>query len=127
MKTQALLDHMVLLVADIAASAVWYDAFTSLLGFGKISEHVYLHPGGWSIDLRQASDSAAPYGRYNVGLNHMGLRVEDAATALAVREAFAAKGFEVPEPQKFKGKISAVFFVDPDGMRWELSHDIDEE
>jgi len=126
-KTQALMDHIVLLVADISASAAWYDAFTELLGFGKIREHIYLHPGGWSIDLRQASDSAAPYGRYNTGLNHIGLRVEDAATVLAVRDAFAEKGFDVPAPQKFKGDHTAIFFVDPDGMRWEIGHDIDEE
>jgi len=127
MKTQALMDHIVLLVADIAVSAAWYDAFTGLLGFERIRQHVYLHPGGWSIDLRQASDSAEPYGRYNIGLNHISLRVEDAATVLAVRAAFAEKGFDAPAPQKFKGKVAAVFFIDPDGMRWEVGHDEEAE
>ncbi len=121
---RAVIDHMVLLVGDIAASAAWYDAFLGVLGFRKTRAHVYLGPDDWVVDLREASDSAAAYGRYNAGLNHIGLRVEDADTVLAVRDAFAAKGFEVPEPQIFNGKTTAVFFADPDGMRWEISHEI---
>jgi len=122
--TRALIDHIVLLAGDITASAAWYDAFLGVLGFRKTRAHVYLGPDDWVVDLRAASGSAEAYGRYNVGLNHIGLRVEDADAVLAVRKAFAAKGFEVPEPQIFKGEITAVFFVDPDGMRWEISHEI---
>ncbi len=122
--TRALMDHIVLLAGDIAASAAWYDAFLGILGFRKTRAHVYLSPDDWVVDLRAASDSAEPYGRYNAGLNHIGLRVEDADAVLAVRDAFAAKGFEVPEPEVFEGKVIAVFFTDPDGMCWEIGHEI---
>jgi catechol 2,3-dioxygenase-like lactoylglutathione lyase family enzyme len=122
--TRALIDHIVLLAGDITASAAWYDAFLGVLGFRKTRAHVYLSPDDWVVDLRAASDSAEPYGRYNVGLNHIGLRVEDANAVLAVRDAFAAKGFAVAEPEVFKGKVTAVFFTDPDGMCWEIGHEI---
>ncbi len=121
---RTVMDHIVLLVSDLSQSALWYDAFLDVLGYRKIRAHVYLHPDGWAVDLREASESAVAYGRYNVGLNHMGLRVEDADAVLAVRAAFAEKGFEVPEPQVFNGEVTAVFFADPDGMRWEISHEI---
>ena len=114
------MDHLVLAVADLETSVQWYDAFLPLLGFEKTREHVYLHADGWAVDVREAGEEAQPYGRYNVGLNHMGLSVADNETVLAIREAFAEKGFEVPEPQTFDGWATVVFFCDPDGMRWEI-------
>ena len=124
MSIQASLDHLVLLVSDMETSAAWYDAFTELVGFRKTRNHVYLHADGWAIDLRDASSGAQPYGRFNVGLNHFGLRVEDEKSVLALREAFAEKGFKVPKPQNFTDEVTAVFFNDPDGVRWEVSNEI---
>lgn len=124
--SRALLDHIVLLAGDLAASAKWYDAFTVLLGFEKTRDHVYLHPDGWAVDLRPAKPGTAPYGRMNAGLNHIGLRLADAQAVLAIRAAFAAKGFDAPEPQVFDGVETVVFFPDPDGVRWEVGHEIEE-
>lgn len=125
--TRAALDHIVLLSGDINASVDWYDAFTSIVGFEKTRPHVYLHTDGWAIDLRAAQEDAAPYGRYNAGLNHIGLRVPDAKTVMAIRDAVAEKGFDVPEPQIFDGEETVVFFADPDGVRWEVGHELREE
>ena len=121
----AALDHIVLLASDLAQSVAWYDNFTQLLGFRKTGEHIYLHPDGWAIDLRAADKEGAPYGRFNAGLNHIGLRVETVDDVMAFRDAFAAKGFSVPEPQVFDDVETVVFFVDPDGMRWEIGHEIE--
>lgn len=126
MTTSAGLDHIVLLASDMAASVRWYDAFAPLLGFKKTSEHIYLHADGWAVDLRSADKGGAPYGRYNAGLNHIGLRVADAEAVLALRDAFAAKGFPVPEPQVFDGVETVVFFADPDGVRWEVGHEFED-
>ena len=126
MTALARLDHIVLLASDMEAGVRWYDAFTPLLGFEKTREHIYLHANGWAIDLRPADEDGAPYGRYNAGLNHIGLRVGDADIVLAVREAFAAKGFEVPDPQVFDGVETVVFFADPDGVRWEVGHALED-
>jgi len=122
MNAPAGLDHIVLLASDLAESVRWYDAFTPLLGFEKTREHIYLHADGWAVDLRPAGEDGASYGRYNAGLNHIGLRVGDAKAVLAVRAAFAAKGFSVPEPQVFDSVETVVFFADPDGVRWEVGH-----
>ena len=122
MTAPAGLDHIVLLASDLSESVRWYDAFTPLLGFNKTREHIYLHTDGWAVDLRPAGEGGAPYGRYNAGLNHIGLRVSNAEVVLAVREAFAAKGFPVPEPRVFDGVETVVFFADPDGVRWEVGH-----
>lgn len=114
------MDHLVLAVSDLPASVAWYDAFLPLLGFEKTRAHVYLHTDGWAVDLRPSPEGAEPYGRRNVGLNHMGLSVANNETVLAIRTAFAEKGFDVPKPQVFDGKATVVFFRDPDGMRWEI-------
>lgn len=121
------LDHIVLLASDLGQSARWYDAFTPLLGFEKTSRHIYLHPDGWAIDLRAADKNGDAYGRFNPGLNHIGLRVENADQVLAFRDAFAAKGFAVPEPQIFDEVETVMFFADPDGVRWEIGHEIGSE
>jgi len=119
---RATLDHMVLLVSDLSESAPWYDAFLPLLGFEKTRDHVYLHVDGWAVELRAAEPGTPAYGRYNPGLNHIGLNVADADTVMRVREMFAAKGFDVPEPQLFGGFATVIFFRDPDGMRWEVGY-----
>ncbi len=125
MSVRALFDHIVLLASDHAESVRWYDAFTPLLGFQKTRDHVYLHPDGWAIDLRAAKKDGAPYERFNVGLNHIGLRVKTPADVMAIRDAFAAGGFSVPEPQIFDEEETVVFFKDPDGVRWEIGHEIE--
>ncbi|MHA7873263.1 MAG: VOC family protein [Hyphococcus sp.] len=126
MSLRAAMDHIVLSASDIDTSVAWYDAFTALLGFHKTRAHVYQHSDGWSIDLRPADADSAAYGRHNPGLNHIGLRAADAATVLALREAFLKKGFDAPEPQVFEdagaGAETVVFFADPDGVRWEVGH-----
>ncbi len=125
MPVRTLFDHIVLLASDLVESARWYDAFTPLLGLRKTRDHVYLHPDGWAVDLRAAQKDSAPYGRYNAGLNHIGLRVGTCDEVMAVRDAFAASGFEVPEPQIFDEEETVVFFKDPDGVRWEIGHEIE--
>ena len=122
--TRAFLDHIVLLASDLAISVRWYDAFLPLLGFEKTRAHVYLHADGWAVDLRAAKEGGAPYGRFNPGLNHIGVRVENAGAVLSLREAFAMKGFQVPEPQIFDDAETVLFFLDPDGMRWEVGHEV---
>ena len=125
MTVRAQFDHIVLLASDHTESVRWYDAFMPLLGFRKTRDHVYLHPDGWAIDLRAAGKDAAPYGRYNAGLNHIGLRVEQVESVLAIRDAFAALSFAVPEPQIFDKEETVVFFKDPEGVRWEIGHEIE--
>lgn len=123
--TRAPLDHIVLLAGDLAASVQWYDGFLPLFGFEKTRDHVYRHPDGWSVDLRPAGEDGAPYGRYNAGLNHIALRVADAASVLELRKAFMAKGFDAPDPQVFDNVETVVFFADPDGVRWEVGHELE--
>ncbi len=116
------MDHLVLMVADLETSVAWYDAFMPLVGFEKTREHVYLHADGWAVELRIANENTPPYGRYNAGLNHVGLSAADGEAVLSIRKAFAEKGFDVPDPQVFDGWATVVFFRDPDGMRWEVGH-----
>ena len=125
MPARAQFDHIVLLASDLDKSVQWYDAFTPLLGFQKTRDHVYGHPNGWAIDLRAAKKDGAPYGRYNAGLNHIGLRVNSVKDVMAIRNSFMAKGFPVPDPQIFDEEETVVFFKDPDGVRWEIGHEIE--
>ena len=114
------LDHLVILVSDLDASLPWYAAVLGALGFEKTRDHVWLNADGQAIDLKQAEDLSRPYGRFAPGLNHTGFRARDLAALEAVRSEVAAAGFEVPEVQDF-GDDRAVFLLDPDGMRIEVS------
>jgi len=114
------LDHLVILASDLQASAAWYGAVLGALGFAKTRDHVWLHPDGWALDLRPATDAGRAYGRYAPGLNHTGFRADSVAAVEALMADLAAAGVEVPAIQDF-GHEKAVFLRDPDGMRFEVA------
>lgn len=114
------LDHLVILVADLQRSLLFYDTLLPLLGFRKLREHVYANEDAIHLDITQASDRDHSYHRFAPGLNHIGLTAPSLQalerTATAMREA----ALEVPAIQQFDNR-SAIFFKDPDGMRIEVS------
>ena len=115
------LDHLVVLVRSLDASLPWYTALLALLGFEKSRDHVWGNADGVYLDLKEADPGTAPYARRAPGLNHLGFTAPDEAALDRVRDAMAARSFEVPEKQTFADGTIATFFKDPDGMRLEVS------
>lgn len=114
------LDHLVILASDLETSARWYGVVLGALGFDKTRDHVWLHPDGWAVDLRPATDASRAYGRHAPGLNHTGFRAESVKALQALMARLAAAGLEVPETQDF-GEELCIFLKDPDGMRIEIA------
>lgn len=114
------LDHMVIMAHSLEASLPWYEALLGLIGFTKTRDHVWGNEDGVYIDLMEAPDRDARYGRNFPGLNHLGFTAPDEAALDAVRSGMEAAGFEVPAKQRF-GDMTATFFRDPDGMRVEVT------
>ena len=114
------LDHMVIMAHSLEASLPWYESLLPLIGFAKSRDHVWGNEDGVYIDLKQATDEDARYGRYAPGLNHLGFTAPDEAALDAVRDGMEAAGFDVPVKQQF-GSVLATFFRDPDGMRIEVT------
>ena len=115
------LDHLVIMASDLEASAAHYDNVLVALGFTRTREWVWMSPGGFAIDLKQAEEEG-PYKRRGPGLNHIGLAVDTAEAFAAARAALSEAGIGLPPVQHFSDG-RAFFLPDPDGLRLELSYD----
>jgi catechol 2,3-dioxygenase-like lactoylglutathione lyase family enzyme len=114
------LDHIVLLVSEVASCITFYDVLLPLIGFEKKSDHIFGNSDGVYLDIRQAGEPAHGYHRHGPGLNHIGFTAENRAKIQIVGRAMAEAGFEVPKIQEFEDG-SALFLRDLDGMRVEIS------
>ena len=114
------LDHIVLLVSDLAASLPYYETLLPLLGFTKSRDHVFGNEDGVYLDFKEATEPGDGYRRYGVGLNHMGFTAPSREAVEEIAAAMKAAGFEVPERQQL-GSLYALFMKDRDGMRVEIT------
>jgi glyoxylase I family protein len=129
-------DHLDLVVTDLARSLAFYSELLAPLGFDRTSEIegergervVYIGgTGGPSVSLRQAQSRAhrTPYERYAVGIHHLAFvahgreQVDERAAWLRERGAEIESG---PAEYAYTPGYYAVFFYDPDGIKLELVH-----
>jgi catechol 2,3-dioxygenase-like lactoylglutathione lyase family enzyme len=114
-------DHIALMVKRLADSAPYYEALPPLLGFSRLQAIHWKSPNGFNIQLHEAKPGTSAYERYGAGMNHFGFSVPDPADVVAVRDAMARAGFDVPAIQNLDG-VTALFMKDPDGIRFEVSY-----
>jgi glyoxylase I family protein len=130
------IDHLDLVVTDLARSLEFYKALLEPLGYVRQSENtgergervVYLghaHENG-SVSLRRAQSGARPlpYDRYAVGLHHLAFAADsraavDGAAWLREQGVTIESG---PREYDYTPGYYAVFFYDPDGIKLELVH-----
>lgn len=115
-------DHLVLMAGDLEASAPWYDAVLTAIGFAKTRDHVWVNEDGQAVDLRSASHPEHRYRRGGVGMNHVGFAAPSREAVEAVAARLRDAGLEVPAVQQFD-EARALFMKDPDGMRIEIAHE----
>jgi len=130
------IDHLDLVVTDLARSLAFYKGLLEPLGYvrespivGERGEHVlYLGhaTSNGSVSLRQASPPGPEsYDRYTVGLHHIAFAAPDRATvderARWLRECGATIE-SGPEEYEYTVGYYAVFFYDPDGIKLEIVH-----
>jgi catechol 2,3-dioxygenase-like lactoylglutathione lyase family enzyme len=116
------LDHIAMRVSSLARSMPYYAALLPLLGFVRDGEAAWRGRDGLLFHFSEADEGSRPYDRFGPGMNHLGFAAPSAASVARVRESMAAAGFAVPEIQTFAG-ATALFMKDPDGIRFEVSHE----
>ena len=122
------LDHIYLAVRDIERSQAFYDRVMEPLGFKKSDfviggePHAHYFNRVMQISLRPAR-STAPHDSYAPGLHHLCLQVADNAAVDAAARMLESLGIAITAPAtypQYAPDYYAVFFEDPDGLRFEL-------
>ncbi|HJZ62236.1 MAG TPA: VOC family protein [Miltoncostaeaceae bacterium] len=117
------LDHVALMVRDLAASTAWYQ---EVLGLERRFADVWgdvptiLLAGASGVALFPLRDpgaaSAPPAG--SVAMSHLAFRT-DARGYAAAKAALAARGIEAREEDHLVAH--SIYFADPDGHRLEIT------
>jgi catechol 2,3-dioxygenase-like lactoylglutathione lyase family enzyme len=114
-----LIDHIQLVVRDLAASRTFYEAALGALGIpiGGADEGYF-----WADELFVSSaDSLAAQGHLT-GRHHLAFQARDEAAVKAFYEAALAhggKGNGAPGPRPYHPGYYAAFVLDPDGNNIE--------
>jgi glyoxylase I family protein len=125
------IDHIYITVSELARSEPFYDrVLRDALGFRKNSftlagdPHIQYYNRHFGYVLRPAK-VAGTHEPYAPGLHHFCLRVDSVADVHAVAEQLRASGIDATEatayPQ-YAADYTATFFIDPDGIRLEVTN-----
>ncbi len=140
---EPIIDHIQITVRDLDAAVPFYDAFLPLLGFSlqkktaaTLEEHdfrvvEYSHPR-LAIALtspRTAFLHETVHRRRPGSLHHLAFRADSREEVDRIHEALKEKGAHIVTPPKLYPEYHpagyyAVFFKDPDGIKYEVvTHD----
>ena len=121
------IDHLNVVVADMARSLAFYDTVLGLLDYRAIDApiggdpHRHYFNKVMQISIRPAKGGT--HDPYAPGLHHLCLQVADNAAVDRVARLLRARGIAVSEPAlypQYADDYYAIFFSDPDGMRHEI-------
>ena len=125
------IDHVYLTVSNLDVSKRFYDTvLTDTLGFRTNSflingdTHVQYYNRHFGLVLRPAR-SAAPHDAYAPGLHHLCLRVDSEADVYAAVAALTTRGIDATPARRYPEyapDYTATFFIDPDGLRLEITN-----
>jgi glyoxylase I family protein len=129
-------DHLDLVVSDLAASLAFYTELLAPLGYTRTSEIegergervVYVGGRGVaSVSLRekQSDSHPVPYDRYGIGIHHLAFAAPSRAVVDERAQWLRECGAEIesePKEYDYTPGYYAVFFYDPDGIKLEIVH-----
>jgi len=129
------INHMALTVSDLAAAETsFYAPVLTALGYDKVEEETgrmtvwFNAEAGRAINLWQASDDlkARKHERYSPGFHHLAFAVDSRDEVEEVYDVLLANGIRVlddpAEYPHYAPGYYAVFFEDPDGLKFEAVH-----
>jgi catechol 2,3-dioxygenase-like lactoylglutathione lyase family enzyme len=126
------MNHLGITVSDLAgATERFYAPLLNFLGYQLVENlpemSLWLAPAGHSINLWQARDGLAGRRpeRYAPGFHHFAFNADsrqevDGCYALLQREGIEI--LDAPAAYDYAPGYYAVFFADPDGLKFELVH-----
>ena len=124
------IDHIYIAVRHPVRSEVFYDPVFSILGFRKSMDllggepHVFYYNRHFSFTLRPAR-GGPDHDRFAPGLHHFCFRVEDNTAVDEVHLELRKLGIDATEPKlypEYAKDYYATFFLDPDGIRLEITN-----
>jgi glyoxylase I family protein len=124
--------HLDLTVDDLTRSAPFYETVLSFLGYERVRDE----PNGIDWDLRsphglcsigiKPARNTRPHDRYSCGLHHFAWGAEsrdDVDRLHALLLNIGATVLDAPaEYPLYEDGYYAVFFADPDGLKFEFVH-----
>ena len=124
------LDHVDLTVRSVVVSLPFYERVFGALGFSRVDHETYVawSNGRMNVAIREAhrEAGAGPHNRYQPGLHHLALKAKRRSDVDDFHAWLVAEGVEVLDPPdeypQYGPDYYAVFFADPDGMKFELVH-----
>ena len=125
------IDHVYVTVRDLLRSEAFYDRALTVLGYRKVSStiagdpHVHYYNRQFGFSLRPARSGTADHDPYAPGLHHFCFRVVDETVVDRAATELRAAGIDVTEPRyypEYAADYYATFFVDPDGVRLEITN-----
>ena len=126
-------DHIYLSVAEFERSHVYYDRLMKSLGFKKGTfavggePHCHYYNRSFQITIRPARNGESKHDSYSPGLHHLCLRVENKAAVDKIAGRLRALGIAIEGPRlwpEYAPDYYALFFSDPDGIRFEVMNHI---
>jgi len=121
-------DHVYLTVGDFERSVAFYDRLMKALGFKKGTSpirgesHAHYYNRNFQISIRPAH-GAASYNSYAPGMHHLSLRVADVKQVDEIARRLRRLKVPIEGPRRwpeYAADYYAVFFADPDGIRFEV-------
>ena len=125
------IDHVYVTVRDLVRSVAFYDRVMTVLGYRKLEStvggdpHVHYYNRQFGFSLRPGRPGTPAHDPYAPGLHHFCFRVVDEAAVTRAAGELRAAGVEVSEPRvypEYAPDYVATFFVDPDGVRLEITN-----
>lgn len=130
----AMINHIDVTVTDLSQSISFYDNVLGELGFTRSEQYAGNVPcwvsvnksgGEFSIGLHNARRSQA-HDRYSAGLHHIAFHAESREAVDAFYDFLRTAKITVldtPAEYNYTPGYYAVFFADPDGIKWELVYE----
>jgi len=125
------IDHVYVTVRDLLRSEAFYDRALTVLGYRKVTStiagdpHVHYYNRQFGFSLRPARSGTADHDPYAPGLHHFCFRVVDETVVDRAATELGVAGIDVTEPRyypEYAADYYATFFVDPDGVRLEITN-----
>jgi catechol 2,3-dioxygenase-like lactoylglutathione lyase family enzyme len=126
------LNHLAITVSDLAAATEsFYAPLLDFLGYSRIEDSpamsLWWSPEGLGVNLWQAKADRAgrPVERYAPGFHHVAFNADSRARVDACYHLLRREGIQVLDAPAAYGYLPgyyALFFADPDGLKFELVH-----
>jgi catechol 2,3-dioxygenase-like lactoylglutathione lyase family enzyme len=118
-------DHLVISVGDFKKSKAFYGPLMNFLGFKILDEYPQMM--GWTngktrlwIAAADAEGKKHKYRKGDIGFHHYAFQLGNRKDVDALQDFLEEKGIEIVDPAgEYYDDYYAVFFLDPDGMKFE--------